>query len=224
MPNIKVFYGLYDGQVCSVNDPENRGRIQCIIPEVTGESPSAWCEPCIPVAYDGGGDFYLPKLKEFVWIMFEQGNPNKPVYLGGWWSENKTPLGKQYQDRKSNERIINFFGTFIKMLKEENKIEIGVNEEDPEIVIEEGTVRIKGWSPSGGSVNDVIVNGRSVVTDNVARLSVPTKTSELLNDCNFEENVQGDWEETDNTKDSFIKNKMESLTNLEIDAIINLLF
>lgn len=182
MPNTRVYYGLYDGQVCSVNDPQNRGRIQCIIPEVTGDSPSAWCEPCIPVAYDDGGDFFLPKLKEFVWIMFEQGNPNKPVYLGGWWSQNRTPLGKQYQDRKSNERIISYFNSFIRMLKEENKIEIGVNEDDPEIIIEDGTVTIKGGGISGGKVDDVLVNGDSVVSNKIARITMPTGLSDLSDD------------------------------------------
>lgn len=73
------------------------------------------------------------------------------------------------------------------------------------------------------NVDDVKVNGVSVVVDKIANINMPTKVSELQNDSNFEENVQGDWEETDNTKDSFIKNKMETLTNLEIDAIIDLL-
>lgn len=182
MANTRVYYGVYDGQVCDIEDPEKRGRIRCVIPEVTGDSPSAWCEPCIPVAFDDNGDFFIPRLQEFVWIMFEQGNPNNPVYFGGWWSENRTPIAKDY-DRKTNERIISFFNSFIKMLKSEKRIELGVTENDPEIVIEEGEVTIKGVE---GKVKDVKVNNVSVLNnDGVAYVVVPVKTSDLNNDSGF---------------------------------------
>lgn len=181
MANTRVYYGLYDGQVCNVKDPENRGRIQCIIPEVTGEYPSAWCEPCVPCASDDNGDFYLPNLKEYVWVMFEHGNPNKPVYLGSWYAQNRTPLKSDYSENKLNQRIIGFFSSFIRMFKNEKKIEIGVTKNDPEIVIEEGKVNIKGFD-GGGNVDDVQVNDVSVVQDKIAKVKVPTKVSELQED------------------------------------------
>lgn len=146
MSKQRVFYGVYDGQVCNINDPEKRGRIQCVIPEVTGDSPSAWCEPCVPVAYDDDGDFFLPKLKEFVWILFEQGDPDRPVYFGGWWSEKRTPLGDDYFER-IDERIISYKDVLLKMI--EGKLEISVDsEDDPEIVVEHGSVTIKGTPSS----------------------------------------------------------------------------
>ena len=43
-----------------------------------------------------------------------------------------------------------------------------------------------------GSVDDVLVNGTSVVDNKIARVTVPTKTSELTNDSNFITNAYHD--------------------------------
>lgn len=85
------YYGKYRAKVVDVQDPQRRGRIRVMCPKVLGESKSSWCEPCIPVAYDLGGDFAIPKLGEFVWVEFEEGDSNKPIYTGGLWSTNKSP-------------------------------------------------------------------------------------------------------------------------------------
>lgn len=85
------FYGKYRAKVVDVKDPQKRGRIRVMCPKVLGEYKSSWCEPCIPVAYDFGGDFSIPKVGEFVWVEFEGGDPNKPIYTGGLWSTNKSP-------------------------------------------------------------------------------------------------------------------------------------
>lgn len=85
------FYGKYRAKVVDVEDPQYRGRIRVMCPKVLGEAKSSWCEPCVPVAYDNGGDFAIPKVGEFVWVEFEEGNSNKPIYTGGLWSSNKSP-------------------------------------------------------------------------------------------------------------------------------------
>lgn len=85
------YYGKYRAKVVDVKDPHNRGRIRVLCPKVLGEAKSSWCEPCIPVAYDYGGDFAIPKVGEFVWVEFEEGDCNKPIYTGGLWSVNKSP-------------------------------------------------------------------------------------------------------------------------------------
>lgn len=96
--------GLYRAIVSNVDDPNKMGRIKVIIPELFGEKvESTWCMPCVPVCYDNGGDFYIPKLRETVWITFEMDDLDKPVYLGGWWSPKKTPVGDNY---KKDTRVI----------------------------------------------------------------------------------------------------------------------
>lgn len=85
------YFGKYRAKVHNVNDPEKRGRIRVLCPKVLGQAVSNWCEPCIPVAYNFGGDFAIPKVGETVWVEFEGGDVNKPIYTGGWWSTNSTP-------------------------------------------------------------------------------------------------------------------------------------
>lgn len=114
------YYGIYQAVVTNINDPEKRGRIRVQCPTVLGASvESSWCDPCVPVAYDNGGDFCLPKLKETVWLLFIEGNVNKPVYLGGWWSINKTPLGENYGS-SPDLRIISYEGASISFTKNQS--------------------------------------------------------------------------------------------------------
>ena len=102
------YYGLYQGVVTNIKDPEKRGRIKVKCPEVLGaETESAWCDPLVPIAYDNGGDFCLPAKNEMVWLQFIAGDANKPVYLGGWWQEKMTPLGNTYT-KLDNTRIISY--------------------------------------------------------------------------------------------------------------------
>lgn len=158
------YYGIYPAYVSNINDPEKRGRIKCYIPDVLDiDVESAWCEPCIPVAYDYGGDFCLPELKEGVWLMFRDGDPNTPVYLGGWWQENQTPLGSNY-DNLDNFRIISYAGC--KITLEDGSIKINVDDGDAEIEISEGTVTINGDLTVTGDINadgDVTASDVSLV-------------------------------------------------------------
>ena len=102
------YYAIHQGIVTNIEDPEKRGRIKCKIPTVLGEDiESAWCDPISIVAYDFGGDFCLPQVKEAVWILFMDGDANKPVWLGGWWQKNQTPLGKNYT-RLDDTRILKY--------------------------------------------------------------------------------------------------------------------
>ena len=103
----KEYYGIYPAFVKSVKDPEKRGRIKVRCPEALGDATSGWCEPCSPVAYDNGGDFFVPPLEECVWIAFIEGDINRPVYLGGWWSKDKSPLKDKYSS-PTKKRVISF--------------------------------------------------------------------------------------------------------------------
>lgn len=112
------YYGKYRAIVQRVNDPEKRGRIRVSCPKVLGKALSNWCEPCIPVAYDNGGDFMLPRIGEAIWVEFEEGDVNKPVYTGGWWSSNKTPS----DNYSPKVRHIEWNGCKIKMQGSDNDV------------------------------------------------------------------------------------------------------
>lgn len=79
------FYGKYRGTVVNNLDPEQRGRIMAVVPDVSGIIPTSWAEACVPVAGSAPlqmGMFAVPPIGAGVWIEFEQGNPDLPIWTG----------------------------------------------------------------------------------------------------------------------------------------------
>jgi uncharacterized protein involved in type VI secretion and phage assembly len=79
------FYGKYRGTVTNNVDPLQIGRIQAIVPDVGNLSPSTWALPCVPVAGPNMGMFAPPMLGAGVWIEFERGDPDHPIWTGCFW-------------------------------------------------------------------------------------------------------------------------------------------
>ncbi len=78
-------YGKYRGTVVNNVDPEQIGRIQAIVPGAEGLLPSSWAMPCLPWAGINTGMFTVPPIGAGVWIEFEQGDPDYPIWTGCFW-------------------------------------------------------------------------------------------------------------------------------------------
>jgi hypothetical protein len=76
------FYGKYRGTVVNNIDPLFIGRIQAIVPAVSQLIPSSWCMPCYPLAGKGMGTSFVPLIGTGVWIEFEGGDPDFPIWSG----------------------------------------------------------------------------------------------------------------------------------------------
>jgi len=85
MSNGKRFHGKYRGTVVNNLDPEQRGRIQAMVPAVSNVMLSNWAMPCVPMAGKEQGVFMVPQVGAGVWIEYEGGDPDKPVWVGGYW-------------------------------------------------------------------------------------------------------------------------------------------
>jgi uncharacterized protein involved in type VI secretion and phage assembly len=81
-------YGKFRGTVTANNDPEQRGRIQAMVPDVLGMTPSTWAMPALPLAGKQEGTYAVPQLGAAVWIEFEQGDPDFPIWTGGFWGSS----------------------------------------------------------------------------------------------------------------------------------------
>jgi len=86
-----TYYGKYSGTVIDVGDPDDLCRIQALVPGVLGSVPCDWAQPAAPFAGDGHGLVMLPEVGSAVWIEFEAGNINKPIWSGGFWANNQRP-------------------------------------------------------------------------------------------------------------------------------------
>ncbi|HEX4004728.1 MAG TPA: phage baseplate assembly protein V [Acidobacteriaceae bacterium] len=83
--NQKRFYGKYRGLVIENIDPLQIGRVMLQCPDVLGEIPSSWAMPCVPAAGIQAGCFIVPPIGSQVWVEFEQGDSNYPIWTGGFW-------------------------------------------------------------------------------------------------------------------------------------------
>jgi hypothetical protein len=83
----KQFFGKYRGVVVNNIDPRKLGRIQAIVPDVSAIALSSWAVPCVPVAGMQTGLFSVPPPGSGVWIEFEQGDPDYPIWSGCYWGE-----------------------------------------------------------------------------------------------------------------------------------------
>jgi uncharacterized protein involved in type VI secretion and phage assembly len=78
-------YGKYRGTVVNNIDPMQLGRIQAMVSDVAGLIPGTWAMPCVPAAGINTGFFTVPMIGAGVWIEFERGDPDYPIWVGGFW-------------------------------------------------------------------------------------------------------------------------------------------
>jgi uncharacterized protein involved in type VI secretion and phage assembly len=79
------FFGKFRGIVIDVEDPLMTFRIRAKVPDVMGEDESGWAMPCMPFGGSGMGFFALPAVGAGVWIEFEHGDPDYPIWSGCWF-------------------------------------------------------------------------------------------------------------------------------------------
>jgi hypothetical protein len=79
------FYGKFRGTVINNIDPLQIGRIQVIVPDVSNFVPTSWALPALPVGGIQMGMFTAPPIGSSVWVEFEQGDPDYPIWTGCFW-------------------------------------------------------------------------------------------------------------------------------------------
>lgn len=83
------FYGKYRGFVVENADPEKLGRLKVRVPSVLGNDVvSGWAMPCTPYGGDTNqGMLFIPKVDAGVWVEFEEGDLEFPIWVGTFWSK-----------------------------------------------------------------------------------------------------------------------------------------
>jgi uncharacterized protein involved in type VI secretion and phage assembly len=82
-------YGKYRGFVVDNRDPKHLGRLRVRVPNVFGPTVvTGWALPCLPYGgHANQGFFCIPEPEAGVWVEFEKGDPNVPIWVGTFWSE-----------------------------------------------------------------------------------------------------------------------------------------
>lgn len=111
------YFGKYRGVVIANNDPLKLGRLRVWVPSLfptdddatpDEDSPSVsdWAWPCMPF---GGspeqGMFFVPEPLSKVWVEYEEGNLDSPIWVGVFWSApgGTTEIPTEAQDMDSNK-------------------------------------------------------------------------------------------------------------------------
>lgn len=79
------YFGKYRGMVLDNIDPLQLGRLMVQVPDVSNVLPSTWAMPCLPFAGIQSGFYTVPDIGSGVWIEFEQGNIDYPIWVGCYW-------------------------------------------------------------------------------------------------------------------------------------------
>lgn len=83
------FYGKYRALVVDNEDPESLGRLKVQVPSVLGgDVVTGWASACVP--YGGAlnqGWLMIPDVGAGVWVEFEEGDLEFPIWVGTFWSK-----------------------------------------------------------------------------------------------------------------------------------------
>ncbi len=82
---MEKYYGKYRGTVVNNIDPNQVGRLLVQVPDVLAVGLSSWAMPCFPVAGAQMGAVSIPPIGAGVWVEFEQGDPDYPIWTGCWY-------------------------------------------------------------------------------------------------------------------------------------------
>lgn len=93
------YYSSYRGIVADNADPAGLGRVQLIIPEITGnEIHEYWALPKNQFAGKGYGSKITPQKGELVWVEFEHGKVEVPIFSLGYHGTGELPEDEDCKD------------------------------------------------------------------------------------------------------------------------------
>ncbi len=90
-PRHGPYWGKYRGTVIDNVDPMVSARLLCQVPSL----PSGvlnWATPCLPYAALEEGFLSVPPVGANVWIEFEGGNLDHPIWTGCFWEMAEIPV------------------------------------------------------------------------------------------------------------------------------------
>lgn len=85
------YYGSYRAIVVDNKDPDMLGRLKLQIPGVHEELHDYWAWPMGMPAGKDFGMFYIPEPGDAVWVKFENGSAQYPLWMHGWWGDGELP-------------------------------------------------------------------------------------------------------------------------------------
>jgi len=178
-PSREQFFGKFRGVVADIDDPWSKGRIRAMVPQALGDEASGWALPCVPYAGDHVGMYAVPPVGAGVWIEFEGGNLDFPVWVGCWWGDNELPQDHEGRGATPKQKVFRSEeGLHVQLDDQRGVVTVcdGDGRNRMEIRVGDGTVRIE-------ADQNVIINAPTIELVDGARHPVALG-DDLLNYLN----------------------------------------
>ena len=175
LESLKIDYSVfYRGIVVDNLDPDLKGRIKVRIPQIYGSDTSEdyylpnsaipWATCAISPASNDSGTFLPPNIGDTVFVAFEAGKPDLPMYFGGIYTVRSEDM---------------YEGKTVASRKVFNEVFVPVIGDDLPLEVQSGTERVIYKSLKGaviyiddkdGSEKIVIndQNGQSIIMENLS--------------------------------------------------------
>lgn len=148
----------YRGLVVDVDDPRQQGRIRAQVPELLGDETLGWALPCTPYGGGGIGSHTIPPVGTGVWIEFENGDLDLPIWVGCWWGEEQLPADRN--DRRATPKQ--------KILRSETGLHVQLDDDDTIITISDADgsnrveIRVRDGEVQLEASSKVVVNAPKI--------------------------------------------------------------
>jgi uncharacterized protein involved in type VI secretion and phage assembly len=95
------FLGKFRAKVVALEDGgvERLGRIKVKVPDITGSHESNWAMPCMPLVGAQMGILAIPPVGADVWVEYQNGDLNHPIWTGGFWQQESDLPSSQALDQ-----------------------------------------------------------------------------------------------------------------------------
>ena len=141
--------GAVIATVDDIDDPDSAGRVRVLYPWMGADAVSFWARLAAPGAGKDSGVVWLPQVGDEVLVIFEQGDPDRPVVVAGLWNGTDTfPTGAIDGLDSGKVKACGFVsrsGHRIAFFEKDysNKIEIASADDKLKIVMDGGSGAIK---------------------------------------------------------------------------------
>jgi hypothetical protein len=138
------YYGKYRGKVTDNIDPLALGRIKATVPAIVGGM--AWAMPATPFAGKRMGLGFVPPVGANVWVEYEGGDPDYPIWSGCFWGPGECPPDLVLMSSKGDTGVVLQLDGFKLMVNQQAPNKGLVIEVSPPLA--NGVLRIEA-SPDG---------------------------------------------------------------------------
>lgn len=99
----KRYFGVFEGVVQDVEDPEKKGRIKVSFPWFDEGTVFKWCRVAQGYAGNGFGHFWIPEVGTEVIVGFVHGDMRLPIVLGGLYNKKLEPPSHKDESNKDEK-------------------------------------------------------------------------------------------------------------------------